>query len=95
MKDSEVYKKALIDRRHYSKIISNKNYKPTLSTVVAFVLALKLGSKESKVLIKSAGYILSSRSEFALIIRYCIDNKIYDLNEVNLLLYEKGLPLLL
>ena len=92
--ETDVYKRAHIDRRHFSKIRSDRNYKPTLSTVVAFVLALRLDEKQSKVMIKSAGYILNSRSEFSLVIRYCIENRIYDLNDVNAILYEKGLPLL-
>jgi O-acetyl-ADP-ribose deacetylase len=78
----------------FSKIRSDRDYHPTIQTVVSLALALHLTNAESKVLIKSAGYILSSRSDFALLIRYCFENKIYDIDEVNNLLYEKGLPTL-
>jgi len=92
--EAEVYKRARIDRRLFSKIRSDKDYHPTLQTVVALALALHMTNAESKVLIKSAGYILSSRSDFALLIRYCFENKIYNIDEVNILLHDKGLPTL-
>jgi predicted transcriptional regulator len=92
--EAEVYKRARIDRRLFSKIRSDKDYHPTLHTVVALALALHMTNANAKVLIKSAGYILSSRSDFALLIRYCFENTIYNIDAVNILLHEKGLPTL-
>ena len=92
MDEVEIYKRANIDRKFFSKIRSDRFYRPKKINVLALALALKLDSKTSKTLIKRAGYILTSGSEFDLIIRYCIENKIYDLYDVNRILYEKGLP---
>ena len=93
MDEVDFYKRAYIDRKFFSKIRSDRNYRPKKINVLALVLALKLDSKTSKTLIKRAGYILTSGSEFDLVIRYCIENQIYDLYEVNKILDSKKLPI--
>ena len=92
--DSEVYRKADIDRRHFSKIRSNVDYRPRKKTALALALALELNLDETLDFISKAGYTLSSSSRFDLIVRYCIENEIYDLIEVNALLYKYDQPLL-
>lgn len=92
MDEVDIYKRAYMDRKLFSKIRSDKDYKPRKQNICALVLALHLDSKTSKTLIKRAGYILTSGSKFDLVIRYCIENHIYDLYEVNQMLYEEGLP---
>ena len=81
-KSSDLYDKANISRQYYHKIISNE-CSPSLETVLKLVFALRLNNHECKYLLKKAGYTLSSASTYSLIIRYCIENKIYDLNKVN------------
>ena len=81
-KNSELYQKANISRQYWHKIISNET-NPSLETVLKLVFALKLTNHECKYLLKKAGYTLTSSSTYSLIIRYCIENKIYDLNKVN------------
>ena len=81
-KNSDLYDKANISRQHWHKIISNEST-PSLETVLKLVFALKLNNHECKYLLKKAGYTLASSSTYSLIIRYCIENKIYDLNKVN------------
>jgi O-acetyl-ADP-ribose deacetylase len=94
MEEVDIYKAANMDRKLFSKIRSNKEYTPSKKNVIALALALKLDSKTSKNLIKRAGYILTSGYKFDLIIRYCIENQIHDLNVVNDILYDHGLPLI-
>ena len=88
-KNSDLYDKANISRQYWSKII-NKERQPSLETVLKIVFALKLQNHECKYLLKKAGYTLASNSTYALVIRYCIENKIYDLNKVNNYLEEYG-----
>ena len=88
-KNSDLYEKANISRQYWSKII-NKERQPSLETVLKIVFALKLQNHECKYLLKKAGYTLASSSTYALVIRYCIENKIYDLNKVNDYLEEYG-----
>lgn len=81
--DSEIYKKAGIDRRHFSKIRSNPEYRPGKTTVIALAMALELNKNKAEEFIASAGYSLSSSETFDLVIRFCLEKKIYNLDDVN------------
>ena len=87
-KDSQIYKKALLSKQHFSKIRNNPDYKPTKPTAIALALALELDLEETKDLIGRAGYALTNSSKFDLIIRYFIENKNYNIVEINMALYE-------
>ncbi|MBE6040740.1 MAG: hypothetical protein E7219_07260 [Clostridiales bacterium] len=93
-KDSEVYAKANIDRRLFSKIRSNRNYKPSKPTALAFAIALGMNLDETTDLLQRAGLALSPSSEADLIVKYCILNGISDIVDVNSILYEYDQPLL-
>ena len=82
-RDSDVYKKACIDRRLFSKIRSNKKYIPCKKTVVALCLALELDREEADLLLSSAGYSLSRADDFDLAIAFCIDKKVFDFFDIN------------
>jgi hypothetical protein len=92
--DAEVYKKALLDRRLFSKIRSNQDYHPNKKTVIALLLALRLELEQSLQLLKAAGYSLSESSVFDLVIVYCVTHKLYDLDKVNEILEEMKIALL-
>ena len=94
MKDPEVYSRANIDRRLFSKIRSNKNYKPSKPTALAFAIALGLDLDETTDLLQRAGLALSPSIKADLIVKYCILNGIYDIMDVNDILYEYDQPLL-
>jgi len=81
-RDSDVYKKAGIDRRHFSKI-RNPAYRPGKNTVIALALALELDKKETDELLSAAGYSLSDRSISVLVILFFLEKKIYDIDAVN------------
>lgn len=85
--DTEVYKKGLIDRRLFSKIRCNENYIPRKENVIKLCLALSLSETETKELLYSAGYSLSKNNDFDLIILFCLENNIYDINIINNYLY--------
>ena len=93
-KDSEIYKKALLSKQHFSKIRNNPDYKPTKQTAIALALALELDLDTAKDLIGRAGYALTNSSKFDLIIRYCIEQKNYNLVEINFILFEHDQSLL-
>ncbi|MBQ7245605.1 MAG: macro domain-containing protein [Firmicutes bacterium] len=94
LKDSVVYKKANIDRRLFSKIKSNVDYKPSKQTVLAFAIALELNLDETLDLLGRAGMTLSKSSEFDIIMEYCIDNRITNIMDINCILFDHDQPLL-
>lgn len=81
--DADIYKKAGLDRRHFSKIRSNSEYRPGKSTVIALAFALELNKTKTEELLKASGYSLSQSETFDLVIRFCLEKKIYNLDEVN------------
>lgn len=87
-KDSEIYKKANISKQHFSKIRNNLDYKPTKPTAIALALALELNLEQTKELIGRAGYALTNSSKFDLIIQFFIQQKNYNIIEINIALYE-------
>lgn len=94
MKDSAVYKKANIDRRHFSKIRNNIDYLPTKKTVFSFAIALELSLDEARDLMNKAGYSISRSSKFDVIISYFLENGIYDIFEINEILFMYEQPVL-
>ena len=87
-KDSEVYTRANVSRQHFSKIRNNPAYRPTKPTALAFAIALELDLEKTRDLIGRAGYALTSSSIFDVIIMYFIEQKKYDLFEINTALFE-------
>lgn len=82
-KDSEIYKKANVDRKLFSKIRNNPDYKPSKTTAIAFAIALELDLEETKDFIGRAGFALSHSSKFDIIIEYFIKQKNYDVFAIN------------
>lgn len=94
LSNANVYHKSNIDKKLFSKIISNKDYVPKKRNVMAFVIGLELDMEQAEVLLSSAGFAFSSSDKSDLIVKYFIMQKNYNIFELNEVLFKYGLPLL-
>lgn len=92
MENAEVYKRAIVDKKIFSKIKNNADYHPQKITALCLCVGAKLNLDESKELLARAGYALSPCDKTDIIFTYFIENKIYDMIELDIQLEEHGLP---
>ena len=86
--DPEIYKRANIDRKLFAKIRKDENYKPSRKTAVALAFTLHLSLSQAQDLIGRAGFALSSSTQADLIYRYCFENQVYDITQINSILFQ-------
>lgn len=83
MSEVDVYKKARLDRRIFSKIRNAENYMPSKRTVLAIALALELNIDEAQEILHKGGFALSPADKKDVVMSYFFENQIYDLFIIN------------
>ena len=91
--DAEVYKRANLSRQLFSKIRNNPDYRPTKPTALALAMALELDVEDTCDLLERAGLTLSNTSKFDVIVRFFIENEMFDIYRLNEVLFTYDQPL--
>ena len=94
MTDAEVYHRANLSRQLFSKIRSNRAYRPTKPTAVALAVALELDPRQTQDLLSRAGLALSRSSKFDVIVRFFLERGVHDVFRINEALFAYDQPLL-
>ena len=92
MENTEVYKRAIVSKKIFSKIKNNVDYHPQKLTALCLCVGAMLNLDESRDLLARAGYALSPCDKTDIIFSYFIENEIYDMIELDIMLEEHGLP---
>ena len=93
-RDSEVYRRAEISKQLFSKILSNRDYRPTKSTAIPLAIGLQLDVAQTQKLLGKAGFVLTRSSKADLVVQYYIERRVYSVTFINEALSDCGLPLL-
>ena len=88
VRDSKVYKAAQVDKRLFSKMVSNRDYKPSKDTAIALAMALELSLDEANDMLSRAGYTFSHSNKRDIIIEYFFRERLYSLIDANAILYR-------
>ena len=94
MKNSDCYKKANIDKKLFSKIVSSPGYKPKKTNALALAVALELSLEDTRELLMKAGLALSHSEKIDIIVEFFIKHKKYDIFEINEMIYAFDQPML-
>ncbi|MGM9941967.1 MAG: macro domain-containing protein [Bulleidia sp.] len=94
LSNTQVYKAANMDRKHFSKIQCNRNYHPGKKTAMALCIALKLDMDEAKDLLSRADWAFSPSRKMDLVVMAAIERKMYDINQINAVLFDMKLEIL-
>lgn len=88
MDNKDVWKRANLDRKHFSKIQCDEKYHPKKKTVMALCIALELDLEQAKDLLARADWAFSPSSKVDLIVQKAIIDKQYDIYQLNLVLFQ-------
>ena len=89
-RDTRVYKAACMDRRLFSKIISDREYRPSKDTALSLIIGLELNPEQAADMLSRAGYALSHSNRRDVIIEYFIREGIYNIADINDVLFRLG-----
>lgn len=91
LKPSDIYRRANISRQLFSRISRNPDYQPTKNTALALSIGLRLDINETEEFLKKAGYAITCSKKEDIIVKFFIEHKIYNIYDVNIVLYDYGL----
>ncbi len=90
--NAEVYKRALLSKKLFSKINTNPQYHPDKATAMRLCVGAQLSLDETIDLLARAGYALSPCDKRDIIFSFFIENEVFDMIEIDIALEEHGLP---
>lgn len=92
MKNVDVYKRAIVDKRYFAKLKNNKDFHPEKLKALCLCVGAQLSLDETKDLLARAGYALSPADMTDIIFSFYIEHKHFDVIDIDIQLEEHGLP---
>lgn len=92
MKNADVYNRAIVDKRYFSKIKNNVDFHPEKIKALCLCVGARLNIDETKDLLARAGYALSPADLTDIIFSFYIENEHFDVIDIDIQLEEHGLP---
>lgn len=89
----DVYSAVFMDRKHFSKLLSDKIKQPKRETVLALAIGLKLSVLETRDFLSHAGYSFTPDHNLTdVIVAAFVEQNVYDVFRINEILSENDLP---
>jgi O-acetyl-ADP-ribose deacetylase (regulator of RNase III) len=88
------YRRANVSKETWEKIVSEENYQPSKTIVLAFAIALGLSLEETNCFLANCGYSFSKKDKVDVIVEFFLNNGVYNVFSINKALFKFDQPCL-
>lgn len=87
IRDSKLYRKCNIEKDAFARLKNDINKNPSKEIVFALTVGLEMNIFDAEIFVKKCGYSLSSDYKQNVILRYFLENKMFDIYTINEIMF--------